>query len=169
MAKEKFENYTIKATIKSVAQTKDYKDRLNVNIDKEIISFKDGEKTQKNSFSMQEYNLLQQIAPFSEELSVALALSNGKPIPQQLLALCLANAEIEAKRIYHAEGEERQNKDKDGNIQIYSQQCYTTEITRVVFHLSALASAFVMKYLEQLMQAPTTTTTTTTTTAVPFI
>lgn len=164
-----YTDYTVKTKVKNVTPSKEYKDRMNVNVLQSIIGFDNGVEIEKPSFSMQEYNLLLQLIPFSEELAVAHALSNGKSIPQSLISLCLTNAEIEFKRHYHAAGEERQAKDKDGNTSVYEKQCYTTEIVNVTFHLSQLAQTFIMKCLSDLMVSSTTTTTTTTTTAVPFI
>ena len=109
--------------------------RISIVTDKEFstIDKATGEEKTTTIFGLHSYNLVQQVAPFSEHIALASALAMGGEVNPQIIALSLRNADVTFVREYHEKGEPRET---DGEV--YSENCYTTKITKVTPHISPL-------------------------------
>lgn len=141
--------YEVKAKVISVLKAED--GRMRIITDKEFltIDFKTEQKEQTNSFSLNSFNLLQQIGGEIPILHTAFTMCMGEQLNPQIIALSLVNADIAFTREFHAKGESR----KETN-DAYSKDCYTTNITKVVPHISEAANMMIMQLISTKLTLP---------------
>ena len=146
---EKALTYEVTAKVQAVLKAED--GRMRIITDKEFltIDFKTEQEEQTNSFSLNPFNLLQQIGEQIPILHMASTMCMGEQLNPQIIALSLVNADITFTREFHAKGESR----KETN-DAYSKNCYTTTITRITPHISEAANMMIMQLISTKLTLP---------------
>lgn len=124
-----------------------------------------GEIIDTTSFSKDTIALTMQIGSFIPELQLATTLAMGQRINPQIIALALMNAKIDIVREFKAAGEARATGNEND---VYSNDAYTTTITKVVPNVNDLNRQMIMMLIQTQLTTAVTTTTTTTTKPNPF-
>lgn len=142
-------NYEITAKVLAVLKTED--GRMRVITDKGFITidYKTEKEEETNSFSLNQFNLVQQIGEQIPILHMANTMAMGEQLNPQIIALCMTGADIVFLREFHAKGESR----KETN-DAYSKDCYTTNITKVVPHISEAANMMIMQLISTKLTLP---------------
>ena len=141
--------YETTAKVQAVLKAED--GRMRIITDKEFltIDFKTEQEEQTNSFSLNPFNLLQQIGEQIPILHMASTMCMGEQLNPQIIALSLVNADITFTREFHAKGESR----KETN-DAYSKNCYTTTITKTTPHISEAANMMIMQLISTKLTLP---------------
>ena len=146
---EKALSYEVTAKVQAVLKGED--GRMRIITDKEFltIDFKTEQEEQTNSFSLNPFNLLQQVCKYIPILKMANTMAMGEQLNPKIIALAIVEADITFTREYHAKGETR----KETN-DAYSKNCYTTDIIKAVPHISEEANVMIMQLINTQLTLP---------------
>lgn len=146
---ERLMSYEVTAKVLSVLKAED--GRMRVITDKGFITidYKTEKEEETTSFSLNSFNLLQQVCEFIPILKMANTMCMGEQLNPQITALAMVDADITFLREFHAKGESR----KETN-DAYSKDCYTTNITKVVPHISEAANMMIMQLISTKLTLP---------------
>ncbi len=148
---EKALAYEVSAKVLAILKNED--GRARVITDKEFVTidYKTEKEEDSTAFSLNPFNLLQQIGEQIPILHMANTMAMGEQLNPQIIALAVTGADIDFTREFHAKGEAR----KETN-DAYSKDCYTTTITKVVPHISEAANAMIMHLISTKLTLPKT-------------
>lgn len=90
------------------------------------IDFKTHEINETNSFSLNVYNVVNQVINHVPEIQLADTLSMGAMVNPMIVALAMTGATIEFDRIFKLASDTRENTNE-----VYGQDCFVTKITSV--------------------------------------
>ena len=146
---EKALSYEVKAKVLSVLKAED--GRMRIITDKEFVTidYKTEKEEETTGFSLNPFNLLQQVCEYIPILKMANTMAMGEQLNPKIIALALVDADITYLREFHAKGESR----KETN-DAYSKNCYTTDITKVVPHISEAANMMIMQLISTQLTLP---------------
>lgn len=123
--------------------------RVVFNCDQEFstVDSQTPEATTANRFSINVFNLVNQVSAIDNTFAMIASLAMGKELNHKLIALMFAGATITIKRTFKAQGATRE--DGKGT---YANDTYTTKITSVKFATNPMQNPLVMQIA---MNAPT--------------
>lgn len=118
----------ITGTITKVMLPEGNDERVSFALDREFdtIDFKTGEVKKTNIFGMNIYAVVNQVGQFISYIQLADALSMGKMINPQIIALSMLNSQVAIKRENHEAGEKRKM-----SADVYARNCKTTDFVTV--------------------------------------
>lgn len=125
-------------------------ERISFVLDREFdtIDFNTGEIKKTNIFGMNIYAVVNQVGQFVSYIQLADALSMGKMINPQIIALSMLNAQVAIKRENHEAGEQRKM-----STDVYARNCKTTDFVTVKPNIKPIFEQMLMKLITT---APTT-------------
>jgi hypothetical protein len=147
-------DYTIKGArivrVSSIDKSKttfaDSDKRVFLLLDEEFASYdKDGNECQTDTLTIDRFALAQQVCKCDPDSTLAAMLSAtlGDAIKPELFAAAIQGANVDIKRVFHAENELRQ----DGTS-VYSHNCFTSEIINFSERINKIASKMIDKAIE---------------------
>lgn len=142
-------SYEVKAKVVSVLKAED--GRMRIITDKEFVTidYKTEKEEETTAFSLNPFNLLQQVCQYIPILKMANTMAMGEQLNPKIIALSMVDADITFTREFHAKGESR----KETN-DAYSKNCYTTDITKAVPHISEAANMMIMQLISTQLTLP---------------
>jgi len=115
-----------KVTVAIVSDSEKYVGRVNIETEEELLQLdENGNENKVNFFSLQEFNLRQQLTKCCKEYRKYLLLSNGH-LESGQIGMLLFGATLSIVRTLRKAGEPRQNGDG-----VYERDTYSTEIVDV--------------------------------------
>ena len=136
--------------VKNIQDGSDYfDDRVFIELDCEPFdSFNGkGEAVKDTNFGINARRLQQEVAPFSSEIMIADAFSNGEPIDIAIHRLATRFGTISIKREYKFKGEVREDVPSvNGVPQVYENDCWRTTITGFTPNAEMLAKVSPILY-----------------------
>lgn len=132
----------LNVTITKVFFQKDVTNRLTFVTNKEFetINMKTREVEMTTNFSLNVFEIVNQIGASVPEIQLADMLALGKQVNPQIIALALTNADMEIKREFKAQGEQRLSTDD-----VYTNDCWKTTIVKVTTHIAPMFAAMIQK------------------------
>lgn len=153
VANEKVTKVTItNATVTKVMIPKGDTSRITFVTDKtfETIDMKTKETKETQNFSLNIYEVVNQIGTSVPEIQLADTLAMGKQVNPEIIALAMTNATIDFVRDFKAEGEQRRATDD-----VYKNDCWTTTIVKVTTHIAPI---FAQMLTNKVMTQPAVVT-----------
>ena len=142
-------SYEVTAKVVSVLKAED--GRMRIITDKGFITidYKTEKEEETTAFSLNPFNLLQQVCKYIPVLKMANTMAMGEQLNPKIIALAMVDADITFTRDFHAKGEARRETND-----AYSKNCYTTDITKVVPHISEAANMMIMQLISTQLTLP---------------
>lgn len=146
---EKALSYEVTAKVISVLKAEDGRMRIITDKGFVTIDYKTEKEEETTAFSLNPFNLLQQVCKYIPILKMANTMAMGEQLNPKIIALAMVDADITFLREFHAKGESR----KETN-DAYSKNCYTTDITKAVPHISEAANMMIMQLISTQLTLP---------------
>lgn len=133
---------TLNVTITKVFFQNGVTDRLTFKTNKEFetINFKTGETELTNSFSLNIFEIVNQIGAMVPDIQNADMLACGKQVNPQIITLSLTNSDMVIKREFKAQGEKRLATDD-----VYTHDCWKTTMSNVKTHIAPSTAAILQR------------------------
>lgn len=132
----------LNVTITKVFFQKNVTNRLTfvTNEEFETINMKTKENEMTTNFSLNVFEIVNQIGASVPEIQLADMLALGKQVNPQIIALALTNADMEIKREFKTQGEQRL-----ATNDVYANDCWKTTIVNVKTHIAPMFAAMIQK------------------------
>ena len=128
--------------------------RVGIVLDKTFKGFnQNDEEIETDTFRFNLYTAAKQFAPFILQVKMAQALSLGKPIQPELLALVLTNANITIERTLREKGEQR---DTDDENDVFEKDTWTTKVVACTPNIDPSFAPMIAEYIKPAPKASQT-------------